>query len=74
MAAGAGWLVSGNLSVLSGVLVFWTVPHNPHELAAGRTADGAYVALTDARWYPAERDRDNTWAWCAQAGGIDLKA
>jgi hypothetical protein len=72
--AGAGWLVAGNLSVLSGVLIFWTVPHNLHELAAGRTAGGAYVALTDVRWYPAERDRDMTWAWCAQAGGIGLQS
>lgn len=71
--AGAVWLVLGNLSVLSGVLVFWTVPHNPHELAAGRTAGGAYVALSDARWYPTEHGRDNTWAWCAQVGGMGLK-
>ena len=71
--AGPGWLVPGNLSVLSGVLVFWTVPIDPHELAAGRAEAGAYVVQSDARWHAAEHGRDRTWAWCAQAGGIDLK-
>ena len=71
--AGAGWLVAGNLSVLAGVLVFWTVPQNPRELAAGRAGAGAYVAQTDARWHAAEHGRDKTWAWCPQAGGIELK-
>ena len=71
--AGLGWLVAGNLSVLSGVLVFWTVPQDPRELAAGRADAGAYVVQADARWHAAEQGRGRTWAWCPQAGGIGLK-
>lgn len=71
--AGAGWLVAGNLSVLAGVLIFWSVPQHPHELAAGRSRGGGYVVRTDARWYPAEQGRDKTWAWCAQTGGVDIR-
>ncbi len=71
--AGLSWLVPGNLSVLSGVLVFWTVPLAPHELAAGRGIAGAFVVQADTRWHAIERGRDKTWAWCAQAGGIELK-
>ncbi|MBI2813522.1 MAG: hypothetical protein HYX71_04505 [Opitutae bacterium] len=70
---GAAWLVAGNLPVLAGVLAFWTVPQDPHELAAGRASAGAYVVQADARWHAAEHGRNRTWAWCPQAGGIELK-
>jgi hypothetical protein len=66
------WLVFGNLSVLSGVLVLWQVPPGTHELAAGRTAAGSYVVHTDAKWYETETGRTRNWAWCAQAGGIRI--
>jgi hypothetical protein len=66
------WLVLGNLSVLSGVLALWSVPPGVRELASGRGAAGAYVVHTDARWYAVETGRTRNWAWCAQAGGIQI--
>ncbi len=74
--AGAGWLVAGNLSVLAGVTVLWTVPQATHELAAGRSREGAYVAHTDNRWYPTERSGGRAWAWAADRGGlrVDLRS
>ena len=71
-SAAAGWLLAGNLAVFSGVLVLWQVPHDAHEMAAGRAARGAYVVHTDDRWYPAEYSRDKTWAWCATEGGMQV--
>ncbi|HKB55959.1 MAG TPA: hypothetical protein VKC51_00075 [Lacunisphaera sp.] len=70
--AAAGWLLAGNLAVFSGVLVLWQVPHDTHEVAAGRAARGAYVVHTDDRWHPAEFGRDKTWAWCAAEGGLQF--
>lgn len=70
--AAAGWLVAGNLSVLSGVLVLWVVPQSTRELAAGRLDGGSYVVHTDERWYPAEHGRTRTWAWSPTGGGLRL--
>jgi hypothetical protein len=66
------WLVFGNLSVLSGVLVLWQVPLGAHELAAGRSTAGSYVVHTDAKWYAVEAGRTQNWAWCARQGGIQI--
>lgn len=68
--AAAGWLVAGNLSVWSGVLVLWVVPQSTHELAAGRLDGGSYVVHTDDRWHPAERGRTRTWAWGVTDGSL----
>lgn len=68
--AAAGWLVAGNLSVLSGVLILWLVPQSIHELAAGRLEGGSYVVHTDDRWHPAERSPTQTWAWTATGGRL----
>lgn len=68
--ASAGWLVAGNLSVLSGVLALWAVPQSTHELAASRLDGGSYVVHTDDRWHPAEHGRTRTWAWSALGGSL----
>ena len=70
--AAAGWLVAGNLTVLSGILALWQVPHDVHEVAAGRATAGPYVVHSDARWYPAEQGRDRIWAWCSEEGGLEI--
>ncbi len=72
--AAVGWLILGNLSVFSGVLTFWQVPRDPHELAAGRTADTSYVVQTDARWFDLERGVNRLWAWCAHDGALAVNA
>ncbi len=70
--ASAGWLVAGNLSVLSGVLALWVVPQTTHELAAGRLDGGSYVVHTDSRWHPVERGRTRAWAWGATDGVLEF--
>lgn len=71
--AAAGWLVLGNLSVLSGVLVFWQVPQQARELAAGRTGGGSHVVKTDDFWHPIERNGGQTWVWGATDGGLRME-
>jgi hypothetical protein len=72
--AAVGWLILGNLAVLSGVLTLWQVPRDPHEIAADWTAKSGYVVQTDARWFAVERGGNRIWAWCAQDGGLEIKA
>ncbi|MEY4938750.1 MAG: hypothetical protein RIQ93_485 [Verrucomicrobiota bacterium] len=61
--AGMGWLLAGALSVMSGILALWHVPHHPREIAAGRFAGGAFVARSLEGWYPTERNARRVWAW-----------
>ena len=58
-----GWLAAGGLTVFSGVLALWHVPEAPRELAAGRSAAGAYVAQLGPGWFGVERDARQAWAW-----------
>ena len=71
--ASAWWLVTGNLSVLSGVLVLWAVPVDAHELAAGRSSPFSYVAHTDATWYPRESGGGQAWAWSSGGGAVEIE-
>ncbi|MDI1320924.1 MAG: hypothetical protein PSW75_12135 [bacterium] len=70
--AGPAWLLAGNATVFAGVLALWQVPQDAHELAAGRTSAGACVVRTDNRWQGVEHGRNRAWAWCAQAGGLEI--
>jgi hypothetical protein len=67
------WLVAGGLSVLSGVLALWHVPHDPRELAAGRWGAGAYIVRLDEGWHGVERERRSAWAWSARAGTLAIE-
>lgn len=64
------WVVTGSLTVFSGVLALWSVPPAPRELAAGRLPGGAYVAQLAPGWYGLERSGRSVWAWTAQSGRI----
>ena len=66
--AAAGWFVLGNLSVLSGVLIFWQVPQGDREVAAGRS----FVAHVDERWQQPEHGRRQTWVWSGTEGGLRI--
>jgi hypothetical protein len=70
--AAAGWLVGGNLAVLAGVLTLWVVPRSVQELGTGRVRQGSYVVHADARWYRAERNSTQDWAWAATEGGLQI--
>ncbi len=59
------WIIGGSLTVFSGVLALWHVPHEPRELAAGRFSGGSYLAKLGDGWYGAERDSKRTWSWAA---------
>jgi hypothetical protein len=59
------WIAGGSLSVFSGVLALWNVPHDPREIAAGRYSEGAFVARLELGWFGAERDRRVVWSWSA---------
>ncbi len=71
--AGWGWIVAGSLTVFSGVLALWHVPHDPRELAAGRFAQGTYVVQVDSGWFGAERDGRAVWSWAATRGTLTLE-
>jgi hypothetical protein len=68
-----GWIVGGSLSIFSGVLALWSVPHDPVEIAAGRFARGSYVVQVGSGWYGVERDRGAAWAWTSQRGELKLR-
>jgi hypothetical protein len=68
--AGVAWLVIGNLTVFSGLLMLRDVHHDIHELAAARTGGVAVVARTDDGWYGVERSSRHTWAWSRGRGEI----
>jgi hypothetical protein len=72
LRAAAGWLVGGNLAVLAGVLTLWVVPRSVQELGTGRVRQGSYVVHADARWYRAERNSTQDWAWAATEGGLQI--
>ena len=66
------WLVLGNLSIVGGVLALWSVPRDPHEVAAGRYSGGSYVVHSGETWFAAEVGRKQTWAWCPRDGTLTL--
>lgn len=70
--AAVGWLLAGNLTVLSGVLALWSVPRDARELSAGRSRGAIYLVQTDDRWYQREQRGGRTWVWCAREGGLQL--
>jgi hypothetical protein len=67
------WLLAGNLSVFSGVLALWNVPHDASELAAGRTAGLSYLVSLDEGWYGCEQGPRHQWAWTAGEGQLTLR-
>lgn len=68
--AALGWLLVGNLTVCSGLLMLRDVHHDTHELAAARAGDLAFVVHTDDRWYGVERSSRHTWAWNRGSGEL----
>ena len=73
MRAHWGWVAGGSLTVFSGVLALWHVPHSPGEIAAGRFAHGAYIAQVGDGWYGVERSRGRAWAWSASRADIAIE-
>lgn len=71
--AAIGWLLVGNLTVCSGLLMLRDVHHDTHELAAFHAGNVAVVARTDATWYGVERSSRHTWAWNRGSGGLTLE-
>jgi len=68
--AGWGWIAAGSLSVFSGVLVLWEVPNDPREIAAGRSAVGAYIVQVQSGWHGVERRGRAAWSWAETRGEI----
>jgi hypothetical protein len=71
--AALGWIALGALSIGSGVLALWDVPHDAHELGAGRNDRSAFVARIGDGWYGAERHARDVWAWTAQRGTLSVE-
>jgi len=68
-----GWIFAGSLTVFSGVLALWHVPHDPRELAAGRFTHGSYLVKVDTGWFGAERDGRTVWSWAATRGTLAIE-
>lgn len=71
--AALGWLLLGNLTVCSGLLMLRDVHHDDHELAAARAGGIAFAARTDGSWYGVERSSRHTWAWNPGSGGLTFE-
>jgi hypothetical protein len=70
LRASPAWLLVGNLSVLSGVLIFADVPDRTNEFAAGRLDRGSYLVQLDSGWYGVERVKRHVWSWCSGKGEL----
>jgi hypothetical protein len=68
--AGWGWIAAGSLTIFSGLLALWQVPHDARELAAGRFAAGTFVAKVEQGWFAIERHKGNAWVWAAHEGTL----
>lgn len=68
-----GWIVAGGLTVCSGLLALWQVPHDPREIAAGHFAGGSYVGRVETGWFGVERQSATVWAWTARAGSLAIE-
>lgn len=68
-----GWIAAGGLSVCSGILALWHVPHAEREIAAGTFAGGSYVARIETGWFGVERARGTAWAWAEHRGEVSLE-
>jgi len=69
-----GWILVGNLSVLSGMLALWTVPHDVREIGAGRSEGIRYVIRLGNGWYGCEQAKSKLWSWTAQGGDLEVRA
>ena len=71
--AAIGWLLLGNLSVVSGVQLMWLAPGRaPHDLAAHWSWNRCVLLETDRRWSVAESTLTRRWAWCPQDGRLTV--
>jgi hypothetical protein len=68
-----GWVVTGSLTVFSGVLALWHVPEAPREIASGRSDSGAYVARIDTGWFGVERHRTTAWSWSGSGAQLEIE-
>ena len=71
--AALGWLVMGNLSVVSGVWSFHGAPGAPHTLTSAATGEHRYVLETDERWSVAEWNSKWRWSWCNGEGALSFR-
>jgi hypothetical protein len=68
-----GWLVAGNLSVFSGVLMMTDVHRDPNELAAARIGDAGVVARSGAGWFGLEHSLRHRWSWSDGHGAVQIE-
>ncbi len=72
-AAAWGWLVLGNLSILTGVWAMLDAPSTPRMLTSASGPGYSYVLETDPSWSVAEWNRRWRWAWCEDEGRLTFR-
>jgi hypothetical protein len=73
--ASLAWLVAGNLTVASGLLMLKDVPDDPHELAGTRVGAIKLAVETPAEgWYGVEHTSRHRWAWSSGRAELRLQA
>lgn len=65
------WLIAGNLTVFSGVLALWHVPHDARDLREF-SAGSSWIIQVGPGWYPREEAKHHTWTWSTQGGALDV--
>jgi len=68
------WLVAGNLTIFSGLLVLRDVPHDPREIAAVRRGGTACIARIGEGWFGREEHGRHAWNWASRHGTLALEA
>lgn len=68
-----GWLLAGNLSLLSGLLTLRDVPRAANELTAQRLGETVAIVRSESGWFGREQDHRRVWLWAERHGTLALE-
>jgi hypothetical protein len=70
--AALGWLLVGNLTVFSGLLLFRDVPFDGRDIVAMRRSGSAVLVRQGQGWFELERTRSHLWCWTGGSASLDV--
>jgi hypothetical protein len=71
--AALSWLLAGNLTVFSGLLLFRDVPFDNRDIVATRASGSAILVRQGPGWFDSERTRSHFWAWSTDSASLEIQ-
>lgn len=68
-----GWIVTGALPVVSGIVALAVVPFHAREIVTGRSHGLAYAVRLGPGYFGAEHAKSRTWSWAGRSGTLEVK-